>query len=201
MTSSSVLDQLLAARNRLHKDRAGSLALFDTLFAQGATPPPPLDGRYAGVFLGATVFAPLDWYIRVVVQPRMPWMGKVFYAATNTGENVFSKGAQPWFRLTWPLYRGYISDTPKTFRVFRFRTLVGPGVLDPQCHVLKIDYDLPENPRWSIRRVLDELVQVDEGVYLGKAHYRRFRGGYRTAAYFAMLAGDKPTTASVKPSR
>ncbi|MGH2538268.1 MAG: hypothetical protein ACRDHL_12805 [Candidatus Promineifilaceae bacterium] len=36
--------------------------------------------------------------------------------------------------------------------------------------MLKIDYNLAANPRLTIRRVLDELVQVGAGLYLGKAH-------------------------------
>jgi hypothetical protein len=53
--------------------------------------------------------------------------------------------------------------------------------------VLKIDYDLPQNPAFSIRRVLDELVQVADGVYLGKAHVKWWWGAWQPVAYFSLL--------------
>jgi hypothetical protein len=52
--------------------------------------------------------------------------------------------------------------------------------------VLKIDYDLPENPALSIRRILDELVQVADGVYLGKAHVKWWWGAWQPVAYFSL---------------
>jgi hypothetical protein len=53
--------------------------------------------------------------------------------------------------------------------------------------VLKIDYDLAENPGLSIRRVLDELVQVDDGFYLGKAHLKWWWGRWQLVAYFTLV--------------
>jgi hypothetical protein len=58
--------------------------------------------------------------------------------------------------------------------------------------VLKIDYDLEENPSLTVRRVLDELVQLSDDLYLGKAHVRwwwRPKDSWQTVAYF-MLAGN-----------
>jgi hypothetical protein len=52
--------------------------------------------------------------------------------------------------------------------------------------VLKIDYDRPGNPRLSIRRVLDELVQLDGGLYLGKAHLKWWWGRWQMVAYFTL---------------
>jgi hypothetical protein len=60
--------------------------------------------------------------------------------------------------------------------------LAGPSA----CEVLKIDYDLDSNPRLSIRRVLDELVQVAPGEYLGKAHLRWWWGAWQTVAFFTL---------------
>jgi hypothetical protein len=55
-------------------------------------------------------------------------------------------------------------------RGFTFRTYAAPGLADPDRTVLKIDYDLAGNPSLTIQRVLDELVQISENLYLGKAH-------------------------------
>jgi hypothetical protein len=52
--------------------------------------------------------------------------------------------------------------------------------------VLKIDYDLDSNPKLSVRRVLDELVQLSEGLYLGKAHVKWYWGKWQTVAFFSL---------------
>ncbi|HEX9236716.1 MAG TPA: hypothetical protein VF972_10610, partial [Actinomycetota bacterium] len=51
-------------------------------------------------------------------------------------------------------------------------TRVAPGAVDPDVEVLKIDYDFEANPGFLIRRILDEVVQVDAGTYLGKILFR-----------------------------
>jgi hypothetical protein len=56
---------------------------------------------------------------------------------------------------------------------------------------LKIDYDLKENPALTVRRVLDELVELDENLYLGKAHVRWWWGAWQTVAYFSLTAGKE----------
>ena len=89
------------------------------------------------------------------------WIGKTFDASHATGRNRFSAGQG--VELAYP-----------------FKTAVGPGVADP-IQVVKIDYDIPENPFW-LRRILDEIVQVGPDHYLGKVHLRwgpvHLTGGY-----------------------
>ncbi|MBE7551001.1 MAG: hypothetical protein HS126_08000 [Anaerolineales bacterium] len=63
-----------------------------------------------------------------------------------------------------------------------------PGLADPDRQVLKIDYDLLGNPRLSIRRILDELVQVENDFYLGKAHLKWWWGTWQLVAYFSLHA-------------
>jgi hypothetical protein len=89
-----------------------------------------------------------------------------------------------------PLYRGFASDGPKTYRGFAFQTYTAPGLFDTDRTVLKIDYNLKENPALTVRRVLDELVQLDDGLYLGKAHVRWWWqpvGSWQTVAYFSLV--------------
>ncbi len=112
----------------------------------------------------------------------MPWRGKTFDAAAGRGDNVFTRDSLLLAHLYWPLYRGYWDDGPATYRAFRFRTWLGPGLADPDVRVLKIDYGLPENPRLSIRRVLDEVVQVADGLLLGKAHLKWWWGRWPSSA-------------------
>src|SRR5206468_7825710 len=79
------------------------------------------------------------------------WIGKTFDATRATGKNRM--------------------QTPQGVELrYPFRTEVGPGVADA-IQVVKIDYDIAENP-WWLRRVLDEIVQVGPNHFLGKVHVR-----------------------------
>ncbi|MGH2524789.1 MAG: hypothetical protein ACRDH2_19960, partial [Anaerolineales bacterium] len=117
----------------------------------------------------------------------LPWQGKTFDAAAQTGDNLFTNDGLWLARLMFPGYRGYVPDGPGRSRALQFRTYLGPGTHDPDRQVLKIDYDWDVNPRLIVRDVLDELVQLEEGHYLGKALLRR-SGRCVCAAYFALSA-------------
>jgi hypothetical protein len=79
------------------------------------------------------------------------WIGKTFDARRAMGKNLFRSA------------NGVEQRYP-------FKTLVGPGLADP-VQVLKIDYDIQDNPAW-LRGILDEIVQVGPGHYLGRIHLR-----------------------------
>jgi hypothetical protein len=86
----------------------------------------------------------------------------------------------------WPAYRRYVPDGPSQTRALQFRTYTAPGQIDPSVVVFKIDYDWDVNPRFIVRGVLDELVQVDDDYLLGQALLRQETGAYVCAAYFAL---------------
>jgi hypothetical protein len=110
------------------------------------------------------------------------------------GDNLFTQDSYPLARFFNPTYRGFVADGPKTYRGFAFRTYVAPGLADPDRMVLKIDYNLDGNPSLTIRRVLDELVQLDENLYLGKAHVRWWSGRRQMVAYFSLTPdGARPS--------
>lgn len=94
------------------------------------------------------------------------WKGKSFDQVERRVVNVFDSG-------------GTRRDQ------FRFRTYIRAGLQDPEIEVLKIDYDIPENPRW-LRRVLDEVVEVGDGKLLGKVHARLVPGLPFTLGYFRL---------------
>jgi hypothetical protein len=74
---------------------------------------------------------------------------------------------------------------------------VSPGKVDPDRETLKIDYDSDENPGFLIRDILDELVQVVPGAYLGKVLLRRGGGEeWRLIGYFALQPPELATEAS-----
>ena len=177
-----------AAQALLKEDRARGLAVLNELFRSGRVPEPALDGRYAGELIALDIAPGLTQLAQALAASWLPWQGKSFDANQARGDNIFTRDSLLLARFFWPFYRGYVDDGPHTYRAFAFRTWVGPGVADPDRQVFKIDYDLPENPRLNIRRVLDELVQVGDGFYLGKAHLRWWWGAWQMVAYFSLHA-------------
>jgi hypothetical protein len=94
------------------------------------------------------------------------WKGKTYKQAEHRGINIFD------------------GDGSRREQ-FPFRTYVGPGLRDREIEVLKIDYDIPENPRW-LRSILDEVVEVGEGKLLGKIHARLVPGLPFSLGYFQL---------------
>lgn len=177
-----------AAQAVLKQDRRHGLAILNDLFRAGTPPAPPLDGRYAGKLVALDITPGLTQLMELVVNAWLPWQGKTFNAAQARGDNIFTRDPLALAHIYWPLYRGYIDDFPRTYRAFAFQTYTAPGLADPDRQVLRIDYDLPGNPRLSIRRILDELVQVEDGFYLGKAHLKWWWGRWQLVAYFSLHA-------------
>jgi len=103
------------------------------------------------------------------------WKGKTFNAAESRGANVLENdGARR--------------------EEFPFRLSTGPGLQDPAIEVLKIDYDLPDNPCW-LRFILDEVVEVDDGKLLGKIHLRVVPGLPFSVGYFRLEKVPVPAAA------
>ncbi len=115
----------------------------------------------------------------------LPWKGKTFDPVHARGDNIFSRDSLRLARVFNPFYNHFVGDGPQNYRGFAFRTYLGPGREDPDRNVMKIDYDLAENPG-LIRRVLDELVQIGDGTYLGKAHVKWWSGRWQRVAFFAL---------------
>ena len=182
----AVGEALRAAQKLVKRDRATGLAALNEIFRAGTPPEPSLNGRLAGSLVALDIAPLLTGGLEWLTARWLPWKGKWFDASRACGDNVFARDSLPLAHIYWPLYRGYVDDGPATYRAFSFRTYVAPGLADPDLRVLKIDYDLDANPRQSIRRVLDELVRVADGFYLGKAHLKWWWGKWQTVAYFAL---------------
>jgi hypothetical protein len=171
--------QSSANRPRTLADR--STAELEGAFARGVPPDPALDGRYDGALLHLPLGPGADVVLQGLLRLWLPWLGKRFDAAAASGENVFDMSAyRAGERLTPAAYRAWWPEDVSSYRALRFMTAVAAGRLDPGLEVLRIDYDLPENPP-LLRRVVDELVAVQPGVYLGQAILRRGSGGRRVA--------------------
>lgn len=95
------------------------------------------------------------------------WIGKKFDAETSTGINLFKekKGNQ--------------------IEKYPFKTHAEKGLFDQHLFVLKIDYNISGNPFW-VRCILDEIVQISPGNYLGKMHLRIIPGFAFSVLYFEL---------------
>src|SRR5690349_10422380 len=184
------LNLLRSAQALVQSNRARGLAALNNLFRAGTVPDPRPNGRYAGELIALDMAPGLTQFFQWLTNQWMPWHGKTFESTQQRGDNIFTRDSYPLARLFNPLYRGFVNDGPKTYRGFAFRTYTAPGLFDTDRTVLKIDYDLKENPALTVRRVLDELVQLDENLYLGKAHVRWWwspEDSWQTVAYFSLV--------------
>ena len=156
---------------------------LEGLFARGGVPDPRPKGRLRGSLLHLTL-GPAGG---LLAPAAAIWLGKRFDADRDAGENVFDRRAFRIGRLLTPAaYQASWPEDSRSYRALAFSTSVGQGALDPGIEVLRIDYDLPGNAP-PFRRILDELVEVEPGVYLGQALLRR-RGGHHRLAWFTLEA-------------
>jgi hypothetical protein len=186
VNTQSSISELDAAERLVRQNRRRGWAALNDLFRGGALPESSLDGRYRGKLVGLDIAPGFTQLFNGITSSWMPWLGKTFDAAKQTGENIFRRDSYPLARFFNPFYRGFTLEGTDTYRGFAFRTYTAPGLMDPDRTVLKIDYDLAENPSLTVRRVLDELVQVDRDTYLGKAHLCWWWGSWQTVAFFVL---------------
>ena len=184
--------QVLLAGRRMGSDREGSMATLNALFRLGHAPDPALNGRFAGDLVSPALFAPLDSFGRLFTRLWLPWLGKRFFSDEQRGDNVFNRSASVVGHLFWPTFSDYRPYLPGLVTAFDFKTYTGPGVHDPDTGTLKLDYSDESNPALLVRQVLDELVQITSGYYLGKAYLTTRDGDYRLAAVFALRQYDLP---------
>jgi hypothetical protein len=172
------------ARARLDRDRHNALEILQRLFSLGTVPTP--DGRYEGELIGLSTGLLSDPFFEWLTRIYLPWQGKTFDAATQTGDNLFSENV--WSRgmsmFGWPEYRVPANDHPGRVRVFPFTTKPAPAIENPTEQVLRLDYHNSPNPL-PVRRIVDELVELPGGYLLGKAHMRGIRE-LRRVCYFAL---------------
>jgi hypothetical protein len=190
-TATRVEAVLPELRWRAAGQTAAGQATLARLFRTGRFPSSPPRGLARGTFLTTTVEPTVDRAVDALTRLAMPWLGKAFDPAAGRGENVFAPGPA-WYadallrlvpRLGWPIRR----DEAGRLRGFPFVTERGVGLADPEIEVLRIVYDHPSLPNpLPVRRVLDEVVEVEPGLLLGKAHLRWPGDRSRQVAFFAL---------------
>lgn len=167
----------------LRLDRVRGLLELEACFAAGM-PPDGLDGQLRGRLLATTVGHGLDRLFEAATRVWMPWLGKTIDGAA-VGRNDFIAGAGRLMRVSLPRYADLRVEGPRRCSAFFFLTSTGPSALDPSVKVLRIDYrEVPDNPSWPVRRVLDELVAVAQ-LFLGQA-LLEWRGALGRAAWFSL---------------
>jgi hypothetical protein len=166
------------------RDRDAGAAALAELFALGV-PPAGIDGRTEGILVAPTITRPVDRLMRGLSGAWMPWLGKRFDAEANLGDNVLRQSARWPAKLFWPLYGTRPFGEDRT--AFDFQTRVEPSEDDPRVEVLVIDYVVMDsNPRFLIKRIRDELVEIVPGANLGKILWRHGDGSYALIGYFAL---------------
>jgi hypothetical protein len=181
---SDELDRL-AERLVPGRNRSDVFDRMDALFAAGVAPDPPPNGFQPGRLLGTSTWAPWDAVVAGIAQLWMPWLGKSFSPSTGTGLNRFTPTTvtRIWLRTLFPRHRPELMRSDR-LEAFPFRTCVSRGELDAGVNVMKIDYDFEANPT-LIRHILDELVQIAPGRYLGKVLFRS-GGRYHRIGFFSL---------------
>jgi hypothetical protein len=168
----------------LPHQRPDALSELEACF-RGAETPRSLHGPMSGRVITTTLGYGLDPIAIGLARLWMPWQGKTFDPEAKEGRNVFTNSFRAVQRTIWP---GYDLDWPlddRRFVTFPFTTWDGASVFTPGgADVLKIDYEHPQSP-WLIRDILDELVQIDEDLFLGQA-LLRLRGRLHRAAWFEL---------------
>jgi hypothetical protein len=185
-TATDARSRLHRVEEQLHPERVRTRAIeeLNELFAGSGTPDPLPHGLLRGRAISPTIAAGFDAVGRRLAAFYMPWLGKKFDAQANEGVNVLARSALRPMKLFWPSYEpnGIFSDR---IEAFPFKTSVDRSAVDPDLQVLRIEYDLDANPSFVIRRVVDELVQIDRDLYLGKVLLRR-KGELRSIGFFAL---------------
>ncbi len=134
-----------------------TFAELDALYRSAPAPDSiaALDGEPQGRMLALkdTKNGPLAKFARNFSQSaNFPWMGKNFTSlGKDRGEGINRINLLGRARRQW----------------FRFETSFQPSLIDGKpC--FQLDYGLASNPP-GIRHIIDELREVDEGLYLGPA--------------------------------
>ncbi len=161
--------------------------MLEALFAAGKPPTPALGGRTEGELVAFDLAPVVTQALTALTSVWLPWQGKTFDAAQGRGDNIFTAGSKNAARIFNPGYRSSINDGPDTYRAFVFRTYEAGAARRREPHRVEDRLRPAQNPRATIRRVLDELVQIDDGVFLGKAHVRWWSVRWQRVAFFSLV--------------
>lgn len=154
---------------KLQKKRFDEL---DRLFSQLAAPNnlSTLNGRKQGVLLTIAGLhrTPVGSLLNLLGKsPFFPWSGKNFSARSLIKGSGINRINLTITKQEW----------------FAFQTSFKPSLVDRRPCV-QLNYNLQGNP-WLVRQLVDELREVEPGLYLGATLYKTSRGKIKLL-YFAI---------------
>jgi hypothetical protein len=155
-------------------------ARLKTLFC-GATAPDPVP---QGFLPGRILTAAIDPYGMFIGGVCRFWLGKRFSA--GGGVNVVTRGGQPLLRALAPS-QPLEPTLEGNLEGFPFEVRREKGAADPDVEVMALTYGIASNPSLLLRRLRDELVRIEDGLYLGKILYR-VGESYRPLGFFSLEA-------------
>ncbi|MBF6355141.1 hypothetical protein IU449_11415 [Nocardia higoensis] len=163
---------------------ADDRAALAELFGHGVAEAPRT--RTEGIPVGRMRHIPLEGIANAILAANCPWTGKTFHPGGG-GYNRVKWWAAPAVAVLNPRWMrregGQVTSFP-------FDTAVARGVVEPHVDVVAITYNRPEyhNPSGValLADVIDELVQIVPGVYLGRATVPGPSGGHVLSGYFAL---------------
>jgi hypothetical protein len=166
-------------------DREQAASQLAELFGCGQ-PSRGLDGPTDGILVAPLIEPRTDRVLRALSKLWMPWQGKAFQAREARGDNRLTTSARWVSKLLWPLYATRAGADGGRI-AFDFETRVERGAVGPAVDVLVIDYaPVADNPRFVIKRIRDELVEIVPGAHLGRILWRRGDGRFTNIGYFAL---------------
>jgi hypothetical protein len=145
---------------------------YHKLFVAGKLPQTAPDGFYQGT-------------AHIFFDKQTPWLGKSFVARDNLGFNIFMAKSAPLLKTMMPFYKKFSQSPNGDTDAFYFQTRAEAGLKDKETDVIKLEYDAPENP-FPVRIILDEIVEIAPGQFLGKIHLKVFPRFYSTIGYFGL---------------
>lgn len=154
---------------------------FQKEFSTGMVPA-ELNGFYTGSLAMLFPRSFGEMFGSFFAEMYLPWSGKFFYGGHGMGDNILPSYLVPLLRFMFRDVHTKGADDG-LFHAFPFKTSILHGLHDP-IPVLQLNYDLIQNPP-LVRSVIDEIVWVGEGKYLGKAHLKE-KNSYRLVAYFRL---------------
>lgn len=99
------------------------------------------------------------------------WQGKNFSESTSSGINLFN-------------------DELLREEKYVFKMQKTKSISEKYLDVIQLDYNTDENPAW-LKPVVDEIVNIGDGKYLGKVYYRLIPGLPFALAYFTLEKIDE----------
>jgi hypothetical protein len=147
-------------------------ATFKDSFARGQVPNPQLNGFYKGTS-------------HILFGMPLPWLGKRFSVSPEGGLNVFSAAGGRVLHVFTPRYKHFTTQRDGTVLAYSFTSSVGASVRDAQKQVLRLDYNVPENPGLA-RIFYNELVEIDPGRFLGQEFVQALPGWFLRLGFFEL---------------